>query len=95
MLNKNTTSVLCFSTHVKQNANNDEYLLNHPTHKTGNTFCFNQSKHNAISVLCYINQVKQCKTRALLYLNYVKQNTTSVLCFSTHVSKTQITQSIS
>ena len=35
MFNK-TQSVLCFSTHVKQNANNDEYLSNQVTYKTIN-----------------------------------------------------------
>ena len=37
--------------------------------------------------MCYLNQVKQCKTSAMLYLNYVKQNTTSVLCFLAHVQQ--------
>ena len=86
MLNK-TQLAFCFLTHVKQNANNDEYLSNQLTHKTSNTFCFNQSKHNAISALRYLNQVKQCKTSAMLYLNYIKQNTINVLCFSMHVNQ--------
>ena len=32
--NQNFNSTLCFSTHVKQNANNNQYLLNHVAHKT-------------------------------------------------------------
>ena len=50
---QNTTSVLCFSTYVKQNANNAMYLLNHPTHKTINAFCLNQSKHSAINTILF------------------------------------------
>ena len=37
--------------------------------------------------MCYLNQVKQCKTSTMLYLNYIKQNTTSVLCFLAHVKQ--------
>ena len=44
--------------------------------------------------MCYLSQVKHCKTNAMLYLNYVKQNTTSVLVFQRMLSKTQITQCI-
>ena len=49
----NTTSVLCFSTHVMQNANNAMYLLNHLTHKTINAFFLNQSKHSAINAILF------------------------------------------
>ena len=62
------------------------YIL-YGTHKTINAFCFTQCKHSVLSAMCYLNQVKQCKTRAMLYLNYVKPNTTSVLCFSTHIKQ--------
>ena len=56
-LNKtqNTTSVLCLLTHVKQNANNAMHLLNRNT-QTINAFFFHQS--SALSVICYLNQVK-------------------------------------
>ena len=37
--------------------------------------------------MCYLNQVKQCKTSAMFYLNYFKQNKTNVLCFSNHANK--------
>ena len=37
--------------------------------------------------MCYLSQVKQCKTTAMLY---IKQNTTSVLCFQPMLNKTQI-----
>ena len=54
----NRSSVLCFSTHVKQNPNNAMYLSNHGTHKTIKAFCFIKCKHSALSVICYLNQVK-------------------------------------
>ena len=50
-------------------------------------FCFTQCKHSALRAMCYLSQVKQCKTSAMLYLNYVKPNTTSILCFSMHVQQ--------
>ena len=80
-IKQNTYIVLCFSTLVKQNANDTECPLNHVPGKTINAFCFNQSNHNAKNAMCYLNQIKQCKTKAMLCLNYVKQNTTKVLCF--------------
>ena len=39
----NKSSVLCFTMHVKQNANNTESLLNYVAHKISNVFCFDQS----------------------------------------------------
>ena len=74
---QNRTSVLCFTTHVKQNTNNAEcpfesfytqnkgVFLNHVTHKTIRAFSFNQFKHSALSAMCYLNQVKHCKTIAM------------------------------
>ena len=63
------------------------YLLNHGTHKTIIEFCFSECKHNALSAMCYLSLVKQCKISAMLYINYVKPNTTGVLCFSTYVKQ--------
>ena len=86
---QNTTSVLCFSTHVKQNPKNAMYLLNHLTHKTINKFCFIECKHSALSEMCNLNQVKQCKPNIMLYLNKYKfkYNKNCVLCFTMHVKQ--------
>ena len=70
---QNTTSVLCFSTHVKQNKIMMS-VLNHVTHKTINVFCFIQSKHSALSAMCYLNQVMQCKSSTMVFLTIL--NTT-------------------
>ena len=37
--------------------------------------------------MCYLNQVKHCKTSTMLFLNYIKHNRNSGLCFSTHVKQ--------
>ena len=63
---------------VQQNTNNAMYVLNHLIHKTINAFCFNQSKHSALSAMCYFNQIKHCKTITMLHMNYIKHNSTSV-----------------
>ena len=34
------------------------YLLNHVKHKTINEFCFNECKHSALGVMCYMSQGK-------------------------------------
>ena len=85
----NSNSTLCFSKHVKAKRNNDQYLSNHKTQKTINAFCLNQCKHNALSVICYLNKIKHCKSRAMLYLNYAKANTASILCFPTDVKQNE------
>ena len=83
----NFNSTLFFSTLVKQNANNKMYFLNHLTHKTINAFCFIKCKHSALSVICYLNQVKQCRISAMFCLSYAKANTTGVMCFTMHVKQ--------
>ena len=72
--------------HFKQNANNAKCLLNHVTHKTINALCFHRSKLSAISTICYLSQVKHCKTSTMLFLNYVKQNTNSNEWLLNHVT---------
>ena len=69
------------------------YLLNHVTHKTINKFCFNESKNSALSTMCYLSQVKHCKTSAMLlmktqnpnnsecFLNLVTHKTSNPICF--------------
>ena len=68
---QNRTSVLCFTTHVIQNANNAECFFEscYTQNKTIKAFSFNQSKHSALSAMCYLNQVKHCKTSAMFYLH--------------------------
>ena len=67
------------------------YFLNQTKHKTINAFCFNKSKHSAISPMFFLNLSKKCKTSAWFVLNYVKKNTTSVLCFLRMLNNAQIT----
>ena len=55
------------------------YFLNHVKHKTINVFRFNESKHSAIRLTCFLNQTNKCKRNAWFVLNYVKQTTASVL----------------
>ena len=60
------------------------YLLNHVKHKTINKFCFNESKHSALSAMCYLSQVKLCKTSAMLFMK--TQNPNNAECFLNHVT---------
>ena len=50
------TSAMFYLNYVKQNTMS--IFQKYVTLKTSNTFCFHQSKHSAISVICYLNQVK-------------------------------------
>ena len=83
-IKQNLISVLCFSTHVKQIANNAMQLLNDVTHKTINVFFFIECKHKALNTMCYLKKVKYCKIRAIIFLNYVKQ-TPVALCVLQHM----------
>ena len=71
--------------HAEQNANNKMHFLNHLTHKTINAFCF--IKHSALSVICYLNQVKHYRISAMFCLSYAKANTTDTMCFTMHVKQ--------
>ena len=55
------------------------HILNNVTDTT-NVFCFIESKHSALNAMCYLYQVKHCKTSTMLFLNYVKQNSRIALC---------------
>ena len=55
------------------------YLLNHVKHKTINEFCFNASKHSALIAMCYLSQVKHCKTSALLFMKTQNPNNAECL----------------
>ena len=59
MLNKTPIALLCFTTHVRQNANSETYFLNHLTHKADSAICFIESKHSALNAMFYLNQIKQ------------------------------------
>ena len=56
---QNTNSILCLTMHLRQNANSETYFLNHVIHKAVIAICFIESKHSALSAMCYLNQVKQ------------------------------------
>ena len=60
------------------------YLLNHVTHKTINDFCFNKSKNNTLNSMCYLSQVKHCKTSTMLLMK--TQNPNNAECFLNHVT---------
>ena len=55
------------------------YLLNHVKHKTTNEFCFNKSKHSALSAMCYLSQAKHCETSAMLFMKTQNQNNAECL----------------
>ena len=52
-------------------------------HTKHNAFRFNESKHSALSAMCYLSQVKHCKTNAML-----------ICVLQRMLSKTQTTQCI-
>ena len=60
------------------------YLLNHVKHKKMNAFCFNESKHSVLSAMCYLSQVKHCKTSAMLFMK--TKNSNNAECFLNHVT---------
>ena len=83
-IKQNLTSILFFSTHVKQKANSAMYLLNHVKHITINAFCFNDSKHSALSGMRYLSPVKHCKTKAMLFMKTL--NPYNAECFLNHLT---------
>ena len=50
------------------------YLLYHVKHKTINAFCFNDSKHSALSAIRYLSPIKHCKTKAMLFMKTLNPN---------------------